>query len=158
MNRLFLVGLLLLVVTEVLASSCPAGYYRRPGGNCYKLWTQKRKWGEANVICRTENSWLVTLNNEVESDWVNNFFISNRRHECNKWYWIGLNDISNEDVWTWISDNSPLHYSNWKNNEPNNSGNEDSVEVDCENRQWNDEDSWGNEECFICEMDTEATC
>lgn len=158
MNRIILVGLLLVAVTEVLGISCPAGYYRRLGGNCYKLWTQKRKWGEANVFCRSENAWLATIRNQAEGEWLNNFFQDHRRHECNSRYWIGLNDVINEDVWTWIADNSPVHYSNWKGGEPNNDGNEDAVEVDSDNRQWNDEDSWSDQECFICEINTESAC
>ncbi|XP_022089921.1 perlucin-like protein [Acanthaster planci] len=158
MNRILQVVLFLTAVTVVLGANCPAGYYKRFGGNCYKIWAEKKRWAEAHILCGTENAHLVTLNDQLESDWVNSFFINNRRHDCGKYYWIGLTDLPNEGVWTWLADNSPVHYTKWNTGEPNNSGDEDGVQVDSELNKWNDSGAWMFSECFICELDPDAMC
>ena len=45
-------------------------------------------------------------------------------------FWIGLDDKNHENNWCWIDGKTAIEEEiNWKNNEPNNSGNEDCVEV-----------------------------
>jgi hypothetical protein len=50
--------------------------------------------------------------------------------------WIGLTDDFFEGAWEW-EDGSVFSYNNWANNEPNNTGNEDCVEM-YNNGKWND--------------------
>lgn len=68
-------------------------------------------------------------------------------------WWIGLDDIVEEGVYTWV-DGSPLEWAQWANNEPNNSGNED-----CNHFASWAGGSWNDMPCdrdlaFICEVAT----
>jgi gliding motility-associated-like protein len=50
--------------------------------------------------------------------------------------WIGFNDIASEGSFVWY-DQSPIVYTNWNSGEPNNSGNEDCVQI-YPDGHWND--------------------
>ncbi|XP_038045343.1 perlucin-like protein [Patiria miniata] len=154
MNRLLLAWVFLAAATASVSAWCSSGYTQRPGGNCYKLWnTEDEWWLYADHVCRAEGAWLATIRNEADSVWVNNFFITNRRHHCEDWYWIGANDLVREGLWRWAEDGSVLNYFNWRPGEPNNvGGEEDVVEVNSNNRQWNDNKVTDTAQlCFVCE-------
>ena len=51
-------------------------------------------------------------------------------------FWIGIQDISIEGSFVYESSGQTIGYTNWNSNEPNNSGNEDCVEINF--LQWND--------------------
>jgi sugar lactone lactonase YvrE len=56
---------------------------------------------------------LVTVNNQVEQDWLEGNF------GTDEFYWIGYTDASSEGNWVWVSAETP-NYTNWAPGEPNN--------------------------------------
>jgi hypothetical protein len=37
-------------------------------------------------------------------------------------FWIGLNDLQEENSWMWVNSNDPVKYANWAPNQPDNGG------------------------------------
>jgi gliding motility-associated-like protein len=64
--------------------------------------------------------------------------------------WIGYNDINVEGSFTWF-DQSPSAYTNWAGGEPNQSGNEDCVQI-YPNGAWNDLDCNSNNSKSVIEV------
>ncbi|XP_038046595.1 perlucin-like protein [Patiria miniata] len=155
MNRLFQACLFVTAAIAAVSADCSPGYIQREGGNCYKLWYLHGEWWiYADKVCTSEGAWLVTIRNEQDSVWVNNFFLDNRRHHCGDLYWIGGNDMTQEGVWRWVQDGSLVGYTNWQPHQPDNGqwGGEHALEVNGSNRKWNDNrisDTY--QQCFICE-------
>ncbi|WP_420829490.1 C-type lectin domain-containing protein [Nannocystis pusilla] len=67
---------------------------------------------------------LLSIPSQEVQDWVvaEAFAIAD-----NDW-WIGLNDVDAEDDFVW-TDGTPLDFTAWNEGEPNNSGEEDCVNV-----------------------------
>jgi len=66
--------------------------------------------------------------------------------------WIGLTDEAVEGDFTWVSGGS-LSWTNWRANEPNDSGyNEDCVEAEANTGLWDDQNC-AYDEAFACEAD-----
>ncbi|CAM9994962.1 unnamed protein product, partial [Heterosigma akashiwo] len=62
--------------------------------------------------------------------------------------WIGLNDESTEGTYVWADDTS-VDYTNWNSGEPNNSGDEDCVEM-TSSGGWNDQ-SCSTTQGYVCQ-------
>ena len=86
-------------------------------------------WDTARQSCESENAVLVTIGNSDENDFVSSLSNAN--------FWIGLNDISQEGVYVWVS-GSTSTYRNWGTGEPNNSGDEDCTHMISSSTFWND--------------------
>ncbi|XP_071124022.1 perlucin-like protein [Mytilus edulis] len=78
---------------------------------CYLFVYEKVDWRQAVINCKEYSGHLVKVANEFENTWL----ISQLTDDA----WIGLNDITNEGQWNWISDGSGLNYTNWLLGEPN---------------------------------------
>ncbi|GAA0873236.1 hypothetical protein GCM10009117_23830 [Gangjinia marincola] len=81
---------------------------------------------------------LVSIDSQAEND-----FIRNQANAAGFTgvLWIGLNDRDIEGTFVWQNETDVV-YTNWDAGEPNNSGNEDEVEM-LANGRWNDE-NFGN--------------
>lgn len=104
-------------------SSCSMYFYNplSQTGDAAQAWAQNYGAGLVSLQSGTENSCIVTdLNNNGFSGII----------------WIGFNDIASEGSFVWY-DQSPIVYTNWHSGEPNNSGNEDCVQI-YPDGQWND--------------------
>ena len=64
---------------------------------------------DAMTQATAENAYLVSINDEAESDWLQGIFERER-------FWIGLNDVAEEGQWTWHS-GEPVTYTNWGEHE-----------------------------------------
>ncbi len=84
----------------------------------------------AEVVARAMGGHLVSINSQVEQD-----FVFNNLHPGSGGVWIGATDEVTEGTFLWTN-GATLTYSNWKAGEPNNGGNEDSVAMDVGG--WND--------------------
>ncbi|CAG0903732.1 unnamed protein product [Cyprideis torosa] len=97
------------------AAACPGG-----GGvlnlitqKCYYVRMQVKGWNDARDDCRADGFDLVTIESAAENAFVFGLLSAEA--------WIGLNDIDSEGAFVW-SDGSPREYTNWFDNEPDNSG------------------------------------
>jgi len=65
-------------------------------------------------------------------------------------FWISLNDHGSENVWYWDSNGSPLSFSNWGNNEPDQIGSERCAQINANSRTW-DNYPCGHTKKYVCE-------
>lgn len=103
-------------------------FYGSFGGHTYFTSDAIVSWSDANSAAMSLGGHLATVASAAE-----NAFLSN-----SNLYWIGLTDQVTEGTFKWVT-GEPLGFTGWGPGEPNNSGNEDWVEI---NRggpgRWND--------------------
>ena len=111
--------------TELTAclSSCSMYFYNpiSQTGNNAQIWAQNYGANLISLQSATENACIVSELNANSFGGV---------------IWIGFNDVANEGSHVWY-DQSPIVYTNWNGGEPNNSGNEDCVQIYPDGK-WND--------------------
>jgi hypothetical protein len=115
-----------------------------PGtGRCYMVFTTRRTWATAAADCEAlaGDAHLVTILDAGEAAFVTNLLTERS--------WIGLNDIDVENTFVWVT-GDPLDFELWAQDEPNNSGNEDCVEIATTAGEWNDE-GCGETRHYVCE-------
>ncbi|XP_033112622.1 uncharacterized protein LOC117113409, partial [Anneissia japonica] len=86
-------------------------------GNCYRMFNEKRQltWFEAELACRTNKSFLVSIQSAQEMDYLHTKITTN--WTANFSYtedgiYIGLTDEIAEGRFVW-TDGSPLSYTDW---------------------------------------------
>ena len=141
-------------------ADCPCTQYNFDG-NSYMFCESIERWTNARDECRDHGYELVTINEALEQEWLLTV-IREYWDVSNRPYWTGLNDRGSErggsrSGWSWVSGQAygfqAWHYSGWV--QPDDSGNEDCVEV---NRwswagvwdDWNDNHCW-ERQAYICE-------
>ncbi|MEL7355615.1 MAG: LamG-like jellyroll fold domain-containing protein [Cyanobacteria bacterium J06560_6] len=103
-------------------------------GSLY-LTTPTNTWENSQTIAESLGGNLVTINDAAEETWI--------KSQYSQRMWIGLTDKVTEGQYEWISGETST-YRNWRPGEPNNSGNEDYIEMNFSNsRQWNDNKATG---------------
>ncbi|XP_074665523.1 brevican core protein isoform X2 [Strix aluco] len=78
-------------------------------GACYKHFSTRRSWEDAETQCRHYGGHLATILTPEEQDFIND--------QYREYQWIGLNDRTIEGDFQW-SDGSPLLYENWHPGQP----------------------------------------
>eukprot|EP00071_Canis_lupus_P042921 XP_022276478.1 brevican core protein isoform X2 [Canis lupus familiaris] len=140
-------------------------------GACYKHFSTRRSWEEAETQCRMYGSHLASISTPEEQDFINSglgmglegtsspalshslinqSLITSRYRE---YQWIGLNDRTIEGDFLW-SDGVPLLYENWNPGQP------DSYFLSGENcvvMVWHDQGQWSDVPCnyhlsYTCKM------
>jgi hypothetical protein len=111
----------------------------------YQFCESRATWNSAFSTCASIGYALVTIDNDNENDFVEDFLEENELSSV----WIGLNDRADEGVFVWAS-GSDSPYRNWADSEPNNQGNEDAVHM-YPDGEWNDE-GVNTEFAFVCEV------
>jgi len=106
-------------------------------GSKYYVSQNYYNWNDANTTAQSVGANLVVINDQEENDFIK----SNIPNYSNS-VWIGYNDKSQEGRFEWSS-GSNSDFENWQNGEPNNSGDEDYVEL-MNNGKWNDLPQWSN--------------
>ncbi|XP_056425130.1 CD209 antigen-like protein C [Hyla sarda] len=138
---LIIVGVLL-NITKGSCKTCPPGW-NLIRSNCYYFSTIRENWERSKELCAERNGILVVIKDESEMSSLWTFI----QQEA---FWIGLRrDPKDIDMWVW-TDGSPLTYSAWYEDEPNNvEKNEHCVET------WGAVQSWNDRPCqekrnYIC--------
>ena len=107
---------------------CPVGF-TETDNVCYLLGTERKSFSDADAACRDLGAHLVeprtsNINNVVKSLVV----------RANNPVYIGL-IRNNEGTFSWVSDQSPVSYTDWAPSEPQG---EECVVMRSDNLGWND--------------------
>ena len=91
--------------------------------------------GTAQAMASAMGGHLVTISDLSENTWIQNNFANTSSVTAD--LWLGYSDATVEGVFEWIN-GEVTGYENWAAGEPNNSGNEDYVQMNRTTGQWND--------------------
>ncbi|XP_056148987.1 collectin-12 isoform X2 [Lampris incognitus] len=88
--------------------------WREFGDSCYYFSDNKKlNFEETKAFCANMTSSMLIINNNEEQQWV-------KRQIAGKGYfWMGLTDIEEENVWKWVDGTIPT-YTKWKPGQPDN--------------------------------------
>lgn len=128
------------------AAVCPCTMRRR-GTHAYLFCAAGAGFAAAEAGCVGVGYNLATVEDAAESAWLQS---AARSYDAAKPWWIGLSDAVTEGTFVWNS-GSTAEFRSWRAGEPNNSGDEDCVEINA----W-DADAWNDSNCgkgndFVCE-------
>ncbi|XP_042620392.1 CD209 antigen-like protein C isoform X2 [Cyprinus carpio] len=111
--------------------------------------TELKSWSDSRQYCRDRGADLLIINTEEKQRFISSL-VSER-------VWIGLSDREQEGIMKWV-DNSPLKQGFWLKGEPNNTDNEDCIELNYNREKpgWSPLTSWNDCSCSekikgICE-------
>ncbi|XP_056426773.1 CD209 antigen-like protein C [Hyla sarda] len=111
--------------------TCPSGW-NLIRSNCYYFSSISETWESSKELCAERNGILVVIKDESE---MSSLWPTIKQGA----YWIGLRrDPKDTTMWVW-TDGSPLTYSVWNKDEPNNQDSEHCAEVWGEFQAWNDQ-------------------
>merc|ERR1712018_109774 len=135
MEKLFLATLCIFLPIFSCVIGCPSAFYWiEAGESCYRVSTEAKTWYEARLFCTQEGGYLVELKSDEETAIVNELF----RNDW--WFWTGLTDNVRDGEWVWDESETPMEYSNWLENQPDNVGEDHCVLLCGADFEWCNED------------------
>lgn len=115
------------------------------GGHEYTLYKKLMTWNDARDWCKNQGGNLVTITSSGEQAAVESLMT-----KASNWIWLGATDEASEGTWRWVTGES-FSYSKWAGGQPDNTGNEDYLQLYLDGK-WNDiPDYDGRTEYFILE-------
>ena len=70
-------------------------------------------WEESKRVCEKEGGYLVTITSKAENDKIIDIINQIDPNGDKFFFHLGLNDIENEGVYRWTSDNSQIDFDNF---------------------------------------------
>ncbi|KAF7653995.1 hypothetical protein LDENG_00075190, partial [Lucifuga dentata] len=137
--------------TQPWVGNCPAGWMLFKN-KCFMFKGQENdtraNWSYARQWCKDQGGELAVIDDQYEND-----FVSSYLKDLELPTWIGLSDRLVENQYAWSDGVSPVLYTNWNTNEPNNAGGaEDCVAMTHSmlvSGKWND-DACHKQYSFVC--------
>ncbi|RVE65935.1 hypothetical protein OJAV_G00121150 [Oryzias javanicus] len=137
--------------TQPWEGNCPAGWLRFQN-KCFLFKGKKNdiqgNWSFARSWCREQGGELAIIDNQYENDFVASY-LKDLEHAA----WIGLSDLLAENQYAWSDGVSPVLYTHWDTNEPNNVGGAEHCVIMNHNMltsgKWND-DACHKNHSFVC--------
>ncbi|KAL4219519.1 Collectin-12 [Mactra antiquata] len=125
---------ILLLQVSLVFCSCRDGFQRH-GDKCYHFSEDKESFASAQVICNQFNGHLAEVLTQEELIYVD----SQVKLRHNDYYWIGLTDLLEQDIWTWFTSGTKLDQAltNWAPHEPTSDGGQFCVLISS-NGDWHD--------------------
>lgn len=112
---------------------------------------EPRNWMSAYEICRYNGMQLLTIDTDAEMDEIPALA---QKHNIGYGFWVAANDIGHEGHFVWATTGTNMTIARWHEDNPNNNGGEDCVEV----AYWPTSKRWGmnDHKCsqtrnFFCE-------
>ncbi len=133
------------------AASCSDGAVQ--DGWCFKATQADSTWSEGRKLCQGWGGELATIRN------ANDNAVARKQADasCGKVSaWIGLSDRAQEGKFVW-ADGYNGYFGGWNGGEPNNSGDEDVVELVPEGG-WNDLGAGAKRGCAVCFRPLASVC
>ena len=130
--------------------TCTFHNYDTMAGHGYWYCSDTRSQADANAVCETVGGGLANVGDMTEND-----FLDANISGANPW--IGGDDRATEGSWRWADgsvfyeDSTSLLYARWNGGEPNNSGDEDCIELLADTGFWNDA-KCGDSRAYWCEI------
>jgi hypothetical protein len=124
------------------ACATDASYTPSPAGRRYRVVTESIDYDTAIDRCTADGAHLVVLDDATEHAYV--------RTLTEGEYWIGLDDLTRENQFTWVT-GAPFAFSGFVGDEPNDNGVEDCTYVRSD-ATWNDT-SCADTRPAVCECD-----
>ncbi|KAM4636539.1 tetranectin-like protein [Discoglossus pictus] len=106
---------------------------KRSGSKFYATKGTEGDYSTARTTCETDGGTLPTPMSRAEELIIQQF-----ANHAQKDVFIGVNDIKQEGVFTYLN-GKPVTYANWNTNEPNGKREENCIEIQTNDRNWNDQ-------------------
>nr|XP_006816513.1 PREDICTED: hepatitis A virus cellular receptor 1-like [Saccoglossus kowalevskii] len=88
----------------------------------------KMTWESSSAQCVDDGGAIASIHTQIIFSQVRQFIINGGFDDGSTNYWIGLNDIDTEGTFVWAN-GEPLTFTRWAGSNPNNSGNQDCVQM-----------------------------
>ncbi|XP_071126788.1 uncharacterized protein [Mytilus edulis] len=104
---------------EAIPNPCPSGYLSY-GLDCFQYVPTKATWSAADADCKSRKSFLATLSNPFEQNFLFLMINDPKVRPSKSSVWIGLNDVQlwNSGSYSWTQAGWSVIYTNWGNGQP----------------------------------------
>ena len=110
----------------MLIAACPSnGDWKFIQGTCYSFVKTKLIYTDARTYCKGMGGKLLEPKDEITNDVIKDVAIHHLDGPWETivtwgWFWLGIDDIDQEGEFKYASDMSPILWSNWNLNQPDN--------------------------------------
>jgi hypothetical protein len=122
----------------------------------YKVFVEKLPWHQAKARCEEMGGYLAVISDAQEEAFIRKLIAkAGLPLQPKDGVWLGATDQGQEGRWVWV-DGTPMKYSNWFPNQPNNKQNaEHYLMLWLQSGQWSDQPAVSQQHdiYFVCEWD-----